>query len=508
MSVPRATPRTGRRRSGSTGGRPARSTIDEIKAGDVRALGRAFDGLVRSIRMHGHAPQGAAERAHAIWLPLALAPLEVHATRLTMGGRLALDSGDHDVRWLLPAFMAGLRKLTPRAEMSADDLQILGDALARLESDVETIERFRDWLWSGAATGFEVELQHSFMEALEDASVDAPVQGGIYEPAQAVAAVRTEVMRSLDQQAVAISARVLSEAATREEFELPLGTAAPVVDAAIFAMPPTEAAVVRAACEDADRWVLDETLLLLAHRALHVLSRPERVARTVASLVERDAHGAATALVDVLTELARRNDPFARDLLRVLDREPFGDALARALLKDPANGSRCAEALLACGPVASARLASALLETAHRDPRWAAALDAMINASGGRVGAVLLARVEVPNGAQVAELVRVLGDEALQELFARASKEGDRWVGLSLGGICRAAMERGRGSAYLAPFVRDRGVSVLARIEALDIAQADPQLGAELTAWRAAELLDAPAFREKLRALRAERGAR
>jgi len=506
VSVPRATPRPGRRRSGSTGRRSAEGAPADLKPGDVRALGRAFDALVRSIRMHGHPLPGAAERAHAVWLSLSLAPLEILATRLTLHGRLALDSSEHDVRWMLPAFMAGLRRLTPRAEMSADDLQILGDAFARLESDVESIERFRDWLWSGAATGFEVELQHSFMEALEDAVVDAPTEGGIYEPAQAVNAVRTEVMRSISEQAVAISARVLAEAAAREEFDLPLGTAAPVVDGSQFAVPATEAAAIRARCEDADRWALDETLLLLAYRPLHELTRPERVARTVLALTERDRHDAAAMILDALTVLARRNDPFARDLLRVLDREAFGDALARALLRDTANAARYAEALLACGPATSSRLAASLLDAAHRDPRWTEALGAMMHQSGGRLGPILLERVEVPGAAQVAALVRIMGDEALDVLFARVRAGGERWVGLSLGALCRVAMERGRGPAYVTPLVRDRAVAVDARVQAIDIAQEDPRLGVEVLAWRAAELLDAPAVRERLRTLRSQRG--
>jgi hypothetical protein len=114
--------------------------------------------------------------------------------------------------------------------------------------------------------------------------------------------------------------------------------------------------------------------------------------------------------------------------------------------------------------------------------------------------------VEVPGAAQVAELVRIMGDEALDALFGRVRSSGERWVGLSLGALCRVAMERGRGSVYVTALVRDRGVSVDARVQALEISQEDPRLAAEVLTWRAAELLDATPVRERLRTLRAMRG--
>jgi len=491
-----------RRRSGSTGGRRRVDAPADLKPADVRALGRAFDALVRSARTHGQVLPGAAERAHAVWLTMPGEPLHIAPTRVTVGGRPALDEDEHDIRWLLPAFMAGLRKLTPKAEMSAEDLRLLADAVARLESDVTSIERFRDWLWSGSATGFEIELQNSFMEALEDAAVDAPVAGGTYEPALAVAAVRTEVMRSLSQQAVMISARMLAEAAQRDEFDLPLGSAAGRADSALFAVAPTEAAALRGLCEDADRWSLDETVLLLAYRPLHELSRPERVARTVLALVKRDAHGAVTALMDALTGLTRRNDPFARDLLRVLDREAFAEALAASLLKDPANARRVVEVLLSVGPVTVAQLATSLLDHAAREPAWVVALTEMMQSSGGRLAPILLDAAPVPSATQIPVLVRIVGDGVLETLFARARAASEAWIGRSFGALCRAAIERGMGTSLVLPFIRDRAIPADARVEALDIVQYDRGLAAEATLWRPVELFDAPAVREKLRSLR------
>lgn len=509
MTDPRATPRPGKRRTGSTGGRRRADAPTDLKSADVRALGRAFDALVRSVRTHGHVIEGAAERAHTLWHALNDAPMEVSATRVLVGGRVALDSGEIEVRWLLPAFMAGMRRLTPRPEVSAEDIRLLGDALARLESDVVAIERFRDWLWSGAATGFEVELQNSFMEALDDLVVEGAVDGGTYDPGNTVAAVRTDVMRSLSQQAVMISATMLAEAARRDEFDLPLGTAAPQADASIFAVPGTEAAALRALCEDEDRWALDETALLLAHRSLYEVSRPERVARTVLDLVARDPHGAAVVLLDALTVNARRSDPFAREVLRVLDRETFAAAIAAALLRAPSNARRVVEVLLVVGDTTRRRLARSLLEHAAQEPAWVHALAEMMQSSGGRLGPILMDASEVPPPAHIAVLTRIAGDAALDALFARAREDADRWVGLALGALCRAAIERGRGLAVVAPFVRDRAISATARVEALDIAQAFPDLCAELSAWRPGELLDAPEVREKLRAMReAHRGRR
>lgn len=479
-----------------------------MKPSDVRALGKAFDALIRSIRMHGHAIPGAAERAFSVWIGLPGTAFEIAPMRITVFGHLALEASDSEGRWLLPAFMSGLRRLAPKVDMSAEDLGLVADAIARLESDVDSIGRFRDWLWSGAATGFDIELQHSFMEVLDDAPVDARGDGGIYEPAQAVSAVRTEVMRSISEQAVAISARVLAEAAMRDEFDLPLGTAAAAVDGSQFAIPATEAAEVRAACEDASRWALDETLLLLSHWALHEGARPERVAAAVIALVDADAHGAAAPLVDALTLLVRRSAPFARDLLRSLDRESFGDALALALLKSLDNAARYGEALLALGPVSSTRMAARLLDAAAREAPWFDALAGMMSASGGRLGPILLERVSVPTAHEVGVLVQLLGEGAVDALFARASLDAERWVGLSLGALCRAALELGRGAALIVPFVRDRGVPIEARLEALDIAQADDSIADELVAWKPAELLDLPAMRDRLRSLRESRKAR
>ena len=502
VTAPRLTPRPRRRRTGSTGGHRREDVPTELKSADVRAFGRAFDALVRSVRTHGHAIEGAAERAHGLWRSLGDAPMELDATRVTVSGRVALDEGEHDVRWLLPAFMAGLRRITPRPEVTPEDLRHLGDALARIESDVVTIERFRDWLWSGAATGFEVELQNSFMEALDDLVVEGAVDGGTYDPGVTVAAVRTEVMRSLSDQAVMISASMLADAACRDEFDLPLGTASPHADGSLFAMPGTEAAALRARCEDEARWALDETALLLAHRALNEVSRPERVARSVLDLVSRDRHGAATALLDALTGNARRSDPFARDLLRLLDREAFAEAIAAALLPAPSNARRVVEVLLTVGEVTRRRLARRLLEHAAHEPAWVSALAEMMLTSGGRLGPILVDAEEVPTPAHIAVLTRIAGDLALDALFARAREDGARWVGLALGALCRAAIERGRAADLVLPFVRDRGVDVVARVAALDILQAWPELCAEASAWRPAELLEAPEVREKLRAMR------
>ncbi|MBK8692218.1 MAG: hypothetical protein IPN17_07890 [Deltaproteobacteria bacterium] len=242
---------------------------------DVRTLGRALDALVRTARTHGSAVEAAGLRLRDAWLAVDRAPLRFGATELYVRDDVALGGGDEEVRWLLPIFMAGLRLVTPRETVTVQELCQLAEELARCEPEVSSLERFRDWLWGGgAATGFEVELQTSFMEAVEAELPEAAVApDGFLEGGLLAVRRRLGGVMALEEDSIELAALDLDAVSTREEFDASL-------DAEHDDEPPVMHEALRAAlryrCEEASRWSLCEATAVLAIPALQAEHTPTR----------------------------------------------------------------------------------------------------------------------------------------------------------------------------------------------------------------------------------------
>lgn len=461
----------------------------------MRAFGRVLDLLVRAIRMNTPHVEQAAQRALGAWRGLRTLPFEIETVEARMQG-VSLAGPEHELRWVLPAFMAGLRKVSPHAELSEMELRNFAEALAHLDPNVQSIEAFREWIWAGAATGFELELQSSFMEALDDAAMEREV-----ETTEALDAMRAAALRSLASQAELLSTRTLNRLADRDELDLPLCTPETRADDPESRLEADLAEDLRVACEDRAGWIVAEVRLITTQGALADTVRVDRFARRLHDALKGDPGGCFGA-VESLAQRARHGDAFALDMLQRLDDASFGEDLAPALWRDPAHARRDLEVALALGSAASSAALAPLLERAGAEPGWSQTLRALVESAGGRLDAPLLERPGVPAAGEVTALVGAFGARALDALWTRALGGGEAWLGRPFATLCRAVLDAGQGEARLVPVARDRGLNAALRIEVIDVLGAAPELLAQATAWRMGELLEPPAVRERLKALR------
>lgn len=533
---------------------------------DVRTLGRALDALVRTARTHGSAVEAAGQRLRDAWLVLDRVPVRFAATELYVGDDVAVGGDGEEVRWLLPTFMAGLRLITPRETVTVAELCQLAEEIARCEPEVSSLERFRDWLWGGgAAAGFEVELQTSFMEAVEADLPDAVVapdgflEGGL-------AAVRLRGVQTLEADSIELAALDLDAVSVREEFDASL-------DAEADAEPPIMHEALRAAlryrCEAASRWSLCEATAIVALPALQAEFAPDALARQLAAALREHFD---VDVIDLLASSVRRNDPFARRVLHGLDFPELPTAAVRAFAHD-ADGHRVlANLLAAASPGLASRVAHALLDGAGADPalsdialrivtslgalRFFGLLDvpALRPPEAHALGSILsprddavellaplMARVPRPAlpkllGALPAEVRPLLApslgprwpelsggfvESQLAPLFIEAgapgvrvlaeafvAQHGEGWSVESVRTLGRALVRAGLFAELCTPLVRSKRIALPVRIALCDAAEADPEVAAAVSRWHPGELLDPPELRARLKSLRGSEASR
>lgn len=437
----------------------------------------------------------AAQRALAAWHGLRLLPVEVDAVEARVGGH-GVSGPEHELRWVLPAFMAGLRRISPRPEVGEMELRNLADALARIDPNVESIENFREWIWSGAATGFELELQSSFMEALDDAAMEREVEAN-----SVIDEMRASALRSLSTRVELLSTRTLGRLADRDELDLPLSSPETHANGPDTLLSHDRAEALRLSCEDPAGWILAEVRLVTAQSALADTVRVDRFAARFQAAF-KSAPQLCLGAVESLAQRARREDPFAQEMLRCLDGPAFAADLGSALWQNPGSARRELEIVLAMGPQSSMAALGRLLERAGEEPAWVETFCGLVEAAGGRLDAGLLHRAEVPVSGELSALLAAYGARGRAILWDRALRGGEAWLGRSFAILCRAWLEAGEGENILVPIARDRGVAPALRLEVLDVLCASPALLEKAIAWRMGELLEAPAVRERLKLLR------
>lgn len=532
---------------------------------DVRTLGRALDALVRTARTHGAAVESAGWRLREAWFALGRVPVRFAATELFVRDDVALGE-DEEVRWLLPVFMAGLRQVVPRETVTVVELCQLAEELARCEPEVSSLERFRDWLWGGGATaGFEVELQTSFMEAVEadlpDAAVapDGFLEGGL-------SAVRLAGVQTLEENSIELAALDLDAVAPRAEFDAAL-------DADVVDEPPVmheaRRVALRYRCEEATRWSLCEATAIVAIPALQAVCTPEALARQLSAAL-RDRFD--VDVVDLLASSVRRNDPFARRVLLDLDFPELPSEAVRAFARASDGHRVLANLLAAVSPALGTRIAHALLDGAATDtalvdvalriiaslgalrffglldmpslrPPEAHALGALIAERDDVVELLgpLMAGVPRPSlptllaalpaevrpalasslGSRWVELSGGFVESQLAPLFIEAgtpgvrllaevfaAQHGEGWSAESVRMLGRALVRAGLFTELCLSLVRSKRIAVSVRIALCDAAEADPEVAAMVARWHPGELLDPPELRARLKSLRELEAAR
>lgn len=532
---------------------------------DVRTLGRALDALVRTARTHGSAVETAGQRLRDAWLAIDRAALRFGATELYVRDDVALGE-DEEVRWLLPVFMAGLRVVTPRETVTVQELCQFAEELARCEPEVASLERFRDWLWGGgAAAGFEVELQTSFMEAVEadlpEAAVapDGFLEGGL-------SAVRLAGVQTLEEDSIELAALDLDAVSTREEFDASL-------DAERDDEPPVMHEALRAAlryrCEEPSRWSLCEATAVVAIPALQAVCTPDALARQLADSLREHFD---VDVIDLLASSVRRNDPFARAVLRGLDFPELPTAAVRAFAHD-ADGHRVlANLLAAVSPELASRVAHALLDGAAAETALVDIALRIITSLGALrfIGLLDVPSLRPPEAHSLGSLLAERDDvvELLSPLMARVSRpalpkllgalppevrprlapslsarwtelsggfveshlaplfieggtagvrvlaevfiaqHGDGWLVESVRMLGRALVRAGLFTELCLPLVRSKRIPVPVRIALCDAAEVDPEVAAAVSRWHPGELLDPPELRARLKSLRELEGLR
>jgi hypothetical protein len=538
-----------------------------------RAVGGSLNALVRATALYrkgverfsvstsdgaSETQRQVAERAAKIWRRAGFAPLDIDAMKVMINGEEALRADNEHAQWVLFAFMAGVRRITPRRAMTASDVIRLVQALVALEPTVESIEQFRDWLDADGAEGFDVRVHTSFREVFEEIDLEEE-----REFSKAFAMARFEVPRSGD--AVWIAARDLDLVAMRKEFEVPIEmyaneTAAAAADGG---MSDDELAAIGARCDDANAWTSAEIEAVLALHELRTAITPEQMARRV---VTRLTHEADERFLMLLTKLDTKGDPFRQAVARALATSEVGEVIARQLhLENRETVEALGRFLAKATPALGGTVVHGVLERATDDEAAAEALGSLaewygaaqlcgfINATALRADtAAILGRAlarSAPAPADVShvalaapmdaclsllgeasvEVLQALGrslrmlwgrakpaeQEAIAELMIKGGAadnlkllgglmlEGkvDKWQGKTLYALCAGLITSGLGRSHVLVIVQQRNANEQLRLIAIDCLRRDPELVKEAKRFRFAGLFDSPAVRARLRAL-------
>ena len=556
--LPSAAPRD------ATLGATARASGAPPSVKSATVVGGSLDALVRSARGGVIGSQrSAATRLVEHWEEVPDLALELHPTRAMLGTDVAVTASQNDGRWLLPAFMAGLRTLRPREDATADDVMSLGEELSALSPNVESIAKFHDWVWADGAEGFDVSLQPSFMEMM-----DAIVED---ERSRAMRALvlRGDTLSSLSADAVRILSRDLDAAALRSELEAPLDDLTVASDAGDLEPPGTDVAALRMLIDDPVGWVTLELDAVLARPALRDMVPPPRLARRILARLSTRLDARCLRL---LTSLHDPTDPYRLAVAAALETAEVGATIgARVRVDDEREVQALREFIVGASPPIASALVARLLARADGEPAARGAIVWLCRALGfprlvglldlpsldpsavrtllavardAKVDAATLdvTFASVPPSSLIAALEALASDDLgwasklvvglvaqaapsgidpLAKLIARA---GTREMAVALGEwlrahagsappgrvlyvVCGALVARGVGEAYVVPLARSAFAGDELRGIALDCLQEQPTLLAEAARFTPMEWIASGELRQKLRRARDRAGA-
>lgn len=521
---------------------PPRTNVHHARS----ALG-AFDALVRASRTSpmvlaelGERFLGALREA-AIDGPIVVEPLGLRMGAQSIGGE------DAPLRWTLPVFLAGVRSFAPRVECTVDDVVLLAERLGVAAPTSESALSLQDWIFSDGATGIDVDVAPSFVEAFE-----AGESGGLASTS-AILAIRAQAVA--DDSGAVLTVEELDRAA-------PMATLAVEVDlyerqiSGRELEPSGRDMIAVARNADTTRAWLDTELRLAQHGVdgvrAHLPAR--RLARLLRSRLDVGADssffGAWRAATD-LDSAGKSSSEVGHVCRRLHDRafftrlgEQLGSAPVAQTLDHVATlGAEHASTVLAAHMTAEAPPAEAALAWLTKAPEVATLLVASI-ASGRALARVLLsfdgheheaAARELTNAASPRVLLEAIEELRSSRWLALASRlsshlEGEdlarflavaaelrasdallralsqpaaRTLGApALDPAMRALIDAGRGTEVVT-LARKRGASEPVRISALVASYRVPALRADALRFRFAELVDPGELAFELRRLRA-----
>ncbi len=324
---------------------------DAVDAG--RALSASLDTLVRACRASTPSMPSIASRTLALWVLDPIPEVELVADKVLVNGKEVMVAGEPDGRWILLAFMAGLRRFRPEPEAGAEDLIRLATQLSDLRSDLASIRRLRDWLWSDGAEGFQVSMDFGFSEGLEAAVLD------LHAHKEALALARTQAAMSLAADAVSMASRELDVAAVRDEFQLRLEQFTRAATSGRLSLDPQEMATARMDWEDPGFWLDAQLLLTIEYPHLKCTQPAQKMAIRAMQLIEAAEPKRA---LDFWNRLKSRDEPLAVELCQVMEQRGVGSVLARRVAQNPQFMAELAAQLSAAPTPVTQDLATELLE--------------------------------------------------------------------------------------------------------------------------------------------------
>jgi hypothetical protein len=529
-----------------------------VRAG--RLLGSSLDAAVRATRSTAN-HRAVAARTTELFRENAALTLEVHPAQLRSEDGPALEASASEGRWLLPAFMSGLRTLRPREDLTIDDTARLAEELAAVRADVASVAALHDWLWADGAEGFEVQLHPSFVEVMEEVAETERLATEDGAVARAIAPLPASVVQQMQL-------RDADRAALREELEVPLAEHQHALETGAYALAEADVDALRRACDDGNAWILAEIDAVLALGELRDAVPPARLARRIQS---RMAAAFDPRFLTLIASLRDEDDPYRKALAAALETEETGAMVARHMrLDDESAVQALARFAVTSAPAVCHAVGRRLLDRAAAEEEAARALAWLLGTvglprfrswidepslDGARTTALLRAAeaarilvaglvellAAVPPASAVAAVTTVdpalrtrlvtamislaaCADPASTEALARVAIAdghspvlcaiGDRllaggaegWTGRGLYAVCGALVATGHGAEYVVPLAKARDAGERVRLIAIDCVAERPDLAAEVSKWRIGEVLDPPAVRDRLLQMRARAG--
>lgn len=305
---------------------PGQSSAGHEAVDPVRVVATSLDALVRACRVSSQAAPTMAQRVLAGWQSAPELELRLEATCLRANEKEVLVAGEPNGRWILLAFMAGLRSIGLDHETSQADMLRLAGSLGRLEPAIETINAFRDWLWADGAEGFNVTLDFGFSEGLDAAVLDLDAHR------KDLAALRMMASMSLAQDAQAITSREMDRAAARSEFGQLLEAYSQVVRHARLELSTEEAGALREAWDDTSFWLEGQINLVLDHPDIQCGQSVETISRHALTMLSRTS--LANAMQFVAKMKSYTSGP-AKSLYDSIMNNGAGSVIAQKVVSEP-----------------------------------------------------------------------------------------------------------------------------------------------------------------------------
>ncbi len=539
------------------------STVDSGMVAFGRVLASSVNNLVNACRLQVRAtmlPIGT--RLHETWTPQAEVWLQIEATSLHVDGDKVLDIDPESGGWVLPAFMAGLRGLRPKTGWSYDDVIRLCEELATLTAQSESIEDFRDWLWSDGANGFEVDLRRSFTELMETAAADHRLLENTLERS-------TERAWVLGTPAARLAVAEVDLAIAQETFEASRKNYAQTMKVLRRALlDEDQLQMLSNELENEAGWTLLETEVAISVPAMRTATSADRVAQRLASRISRGVHA---SLLEKIMEYMSTGDEYATEVVGWLAKQGLGTHIATGLDFSTEANRRVLDKFAALAADETiAELVAGLLMRAEANAELAAHIQTCIrnigvkqvvsivnaetlNAYAGQTLTTMMLDAEVRSEAlgqfivnltgeaardtlaslpdarfwrlrsfirqmllggdhaTVTMLVELLGEKADRRghallLEILEENKGEGWSPRLMRSICEVLAHHEFSKKHILKWARKGGVSTALRIAAVRGASRVPALREQILKRRLNSLLDPDELRYVLAELRARKG--